>query len=269
MKAIVVLEAELKEYWATLLPPRHRAITSDYRHFFPPFLRYGKSLFSAYAVELAPRFADDSKFEKILRSRLQTTVLVWIAPCPQGQDLQCGEWCQFMASSWKLFKHADHQRHSHRVSEHFIRALLEARQWVQFCEHLDRELTGEVSLVLLKAYEIWQANGYPSQSAGVLDTADLSTLLPESVSKGKPKPGPKRNVADARKVFEAVGRVAGGKLSKETLSDICEALDVAKVPPPKTWRKRQPTIRTWADAGDDEPELAYKAIQHHLKNARS
>jgi hypothetical protein len=83
-----------------------------------------------------------------------------------------------MARSWKLFKHTDHQRHSHRVSEHFIRALLDARQWSQFCEDLGRELTREVPTLLLKAYEIWQANGSPSQPADVPATCNGPSAIP-------------------------------------------------------------------------------------------
>jgi len=272
MQAIVDLDVELKECWAKVLPPRCRAVVGDCTLFFPPFIRYGKRLFSVYAMELAPAHSEDSEYERILLSTAQTTVINWLAPCPSAkpENHQLGEWGQNMIRSWKLFKHADHDKQAGRVSKHFIWALFDAGQWGRFYEDLQRELTTMVPKLVLKAYEI-----FGRQTSLHLHHEERTTIPHPSeapqgddCSKVKAKPGPKRDVANARRVATIVERVAHGILSRDTLNDVCEALDNERVPCPRTWRKRESKIMTWDDAADDEPELAMKAIQHHLKNAR-
>jgi hypothetical protein len=83
------------------------------------------------------------------------------------------------------------------------------------------------------------------------------------------KPGPKRDRDTAWRVDETVKGLAPGGDWKAALSAICEALDESPIPCPKTWRRRTPPITDWADAAVTEPELAKKAISHHLKNAKN
>lgn len=78
------------------------------------------------------------------------------------------------------------------------------------------------------------------------------------------KPGPKPDIETARRVAEIVSGLASSKWQSK-LGDICESLDEQKVPPPRIWRKKG--VLSWSDAADDHPDLAKKAIQHHLKNA--
>jgi hypothetical protein len=82
------------------------------------------------------------------------------------------------------------------------------------------------------------------------------------------KPGPKAQTENARQVAEIVARIADGQRWQDKLDEICEALDEAKLPRPKPWRKK--SINSWSDATDaaDNRGLAKKAIGHHLKNAR-
>jgi hypothetical protein len=102
----------------------------------------------------------------------------------------------------------------------------------------------------------WSAPG-GAQSAG------------EPEAKPRAKPGPKRNRDVARNVLAIIERVAAKNKWKSKLEEICDALDEADIPPPTTWPKRNPPIRTWFDAFSTEPDLAKKAISHRLKNAQN
>jgi hypothetical protein len=82
------------------------------------------------------------------------------------------------------------------------------------------------------------------------------------------KPGPKTDREASSRVLEIVTRVAGSDPWKTKLDDICDALDEARIPRPKTWVNRKPPLRSWADAAMEEPELAKKAIAYQLKRAR-
>jgi hypothetical protein len=82
------------------------------------------------------------------------------------------------------------------------------------------------------------------------------------------KPGPKRDLATARRVAKIVRRVSGESHWVSMLVQICASLDAEQIPCPKTWHKRKPRIIDWTDAAATEPGLAKKAIAHHLKNSR-
>jgi hypothetical protein len=87
--------------------------------------------------------------------------------------------------------------------------------------------------------------------------------------KKRARPGAKRDVETAKRVAEIVARVVGDQRWNSMVDDICDALDEANVPRPKTWRSREPRIMSWSDAAATAPELAKKAINHHLKNANA
>jgi hypothetical protein len=86
-------------------------------------------------------------------------------------------------------------------------------------------------------------------------------------AKVRGKPGPKKDIALARQCADIVRHMAGAEHWKTKLDDICDELDAAKFPIPKTWRRRETPIRSWTGAAATEPGLAKKAISHHLKNA--
>jgi hypothetical protein len=70
-------------------------------------------------------------------------------------------------------------------------------------------------------------------------------------------------------VKDIVAKIARGKRLRANLDKICEKLDEAKIPCPKTWAKREPPLLEWADAAATEPDLAKKAIEHRLKIAQN
>jgi hypothetical protein len=81
-------------------------------------------------------------------------------------------------------------------------------------------------------------------------------------SKGR-KRGPRPNYETAIKVAEVVRGIAGDGGWPAKLDEICDALDEAKIPRPKTWKKRG--HQDWDDALSGERSLVVKAITHHLK----
>jgi hypothetical protein len=110
--------------------------------------------------------------------------------------------------------------------------------------------------------------GSPQLQPPVAQRKGVPAVLPETgTARSKAKPGPKLDKDTAQQVAEIVRPLANGQPLKDKLDDICEALDQAQIPCPKTWRKREPAMKNWADGAAFEPELAKKAIKHHLKNA--
>jgi hypothetical protein len=120
--------------------------------------------------------------------------------------------------------------------------------------------------------------GEPAEAPECSQKADRS---------GKPKPpvkvntpvvttpnrrnrGPQRDVETGKQVETIVKGVNGGVnwTAKANLEVICQKLDEAKVPTPKTWKRRSPRIEDWTDAAATDAHLAKKAIKNHLKNAR-
>jgi hypothetical protein len=83
----------------------------------------------------------------------------------------------------------------------------------------------------------------------------------------KVKPGPRRDPDKARRVLDIVKQVAGEADWKGKLTEVCEALDSAKIPFPKTWRRRDPVLHSWAYAADSEPALAKHAIEYQVRIA--
>ncbi len=117
----------------------------------------------------------------------------------------------------------------------------------------------------------WSSKFGPNKlSDGVpdLQQASSASLAPPPKADGPAmgKPGPQPNLKLALRVLGIVERIAGVGPWKDRLDEICDALDEAHIPTPKTWKKRE--IETWADAAALERELAKKAIEHHLELAR-
>lgn len=91
---------------------------------------------------------------------------------------------------------------------------------------------------------------------------------PGAVSE-RTRPGPKPNLQRSRQVKAIVWEICEGKGLRKNLDTICEALDEAGVPFPKTWKTRDLPIRSWADAAALEPDLPKKVIEHHLEVAQN
>jgi len=86
------------------------------------------------------------------------------------------------------------------------------------------------------------------------------------ITKASPDPvrGPRPNYETALRVEEIVTRIAREGKWRRMLGDICVELDEQAVPRPKPWKKRG--YSSWFDSLS-EPQLAEKAITHHLEVA--
>jgi hypothetical protein len=82
------------------------------------------------------------------------------------------------------------------------------------------------------------------------------------------KPGPKPGYETARRAAEIVQRIAPDGDVNEMLLDVCEELDRAAIPCPKTWPNRQLALRSWQEAALLERQVAKKAIRDRLKLAK-
>jgi hypothetical protein len=83
------------------------------------------------------------------------------------------------------------------------------------------------------------------------------------------KRGPKPDFKNKTRTAEIVERVAAGGNWADKLDEICDALDTAEIPYPKTWPKRELRMKSWKDGAEMEPTVAKKAIEDRLKAAAS
>jgi hypothetical protein len=95
---------------------------------------------------------------------------------------------------------------------------------------------------------------------------EAASPKPPQATGASPDPvrGPRPNYETALRVEEIVTRVAGEGKWRRMLDDICVELDEQAVPRPKPWKKR--SYNSWFDSLS-EPQLAEKAITHHLEVA--
>jgi hypothetical protein len=78
--------------------------------------------------------------------------------------------------------------------------------------------------------------------------------------------GPKRGYDTALRVAEVIAGVAPGGNWRAKLEDVCDSLDEAKIPRPKTWKAKG--YGAWFDCWGGERSLVVKAIEHHLELAK-
>jgi hypothetical protein len=87
------------------------------------------------------------------------------------------------------------------------------------------------------------------------------------------KPGPKPNVEESRRVRDAVRAECDDDWEHNwhrpgTVDSVADALDEIKALRPRTWSRREPPLRTWADAIDKEKPLFLKAVKAYLHRAK-
>ncbi len=110
----------------------------------------------------------------------------------------------------------------------------------------------------------------PEHKARFLENATEPTVSQKTSTSGhRSKPGPKPDIDTAHRIRETVEAVTNREQLNSKLNEVCEALDEAEIPVPKTWKARKPPIRDWSDASGIEPELAKKAILYRLKVGKS
>jgi hypothetical protein len=152
-----------------------------------------------------------------------------------------------------------------RLETELWRRREEARDPLDFQFVKIRELFSGAPLAKLRAEFVDFVRWYEPKGN---EAAQVPSQTASASSKGRP--GPKRDLDTARRVLEIVNTVAGGGDWKTKLYAVCDALDEAEIPCPKTWCKRDPPILKWADATKStERDLAKKATAHWLKIAQS
>jgi hypothetical protein len=145
----------------------------------------------------------------------------------------------------------------------------------------ERKVPDECKAAALKALAsrvfYWQAEALVPEVAPLPKSIpDEGTTITEGSSdEAEPKPtatgprrGPKPDYENPRLVAEIVARIAPAGDLRANLDDICEALDKAHIPSPKTWRRRDPPSKNWQDGAVLEPTLAKRAIEDRLKVAK-
>jgi hypothetical protein len=103
------------------------------------------------------------------------------------------------------------------------------------------------------------------QEAASLEPHQAATDSAKAAASLDPGRGPRPDYETALRVAEIVARVAGEGKWRRKLDDICVELDEQAVPRPKPWKKKR-GYSSWFDSLS-EPQLAEKAITHHLEMA--
>jgi len=110
-----------------------------------------------------------------------------------------------------------------------------------------------------RALSVWEV---PAQCDNGRESADQA-------APPRKKPGPKTDFETALKVRAVVTSVVGDGPWSDKLDEICEMLDdkvdAEKIKCPKPWAKKG--LSDWTDAATHRPDLARKAIEHHLNVA--
>lgn len=110
----------------------------------------------------------------------------------------------------------------------------------------------------------------PSGSSVGLVAPNRSKTKEDERPQERAKPGPKVNLELARRVRDIVRGLGGDGRWQDKFDEVCDALDEACIPRPKTWSKPDVAILSWLDAATTPRgrELARKAITHHLDLSR-
>lgn len=106
----------------------------------------------------------------------------------------------------------------------------------------------------------------PAEPTAASVERDGSAAAPSKSKDRGRKRGPKPDHAGAMRVAEIVARGAPDNDWRSKVDDICELLDDAQIPCPKTWRKKDRNCRRWADCLDRP--LIIKAIEYRLEIAK-
>jgi len=126
-----------------------------------------------------------------------------------------------------------------------FRAEMLQPEFKSMVEELSTRFGIQITDCLRKRLAHWESKAKPAK------------VVPEApISSVRVRPGPKPNVDQARQVFEVVQSVAGEQDWKTNLDEICDAMDTAHIPVPRTWRNRHPCIQDWTDAASTSAGLA-------------
>lgn len=140
----------------------------------------------------------------------------------------------------------------------------------QFGAMRDRELGSRID-ILKRAIQWKRTKGKPSRpselGAGI---GSKAAGLPSASSKGisrRRKPGPKRDLATARRVAEVVKRVCPKGNWRARLDAVCKALDEDGIPVSPRWKRLEPPRLSWSN--NLSREIVVKAIQRRLDIAKA
>ena len=150
--------------------------------------------------------------------------------------------------------------------------------WLKYLFHLrlfanNQRFIQRICTHLSERLHVWRAEAY--RRIGNADPPPIETVpdalqvQPAGATAGTPKKrGPKPDHETALRVTEIIKTVAPDGDWKDKLEEVCRALDKAEPPYPKTWPKRDLSLKNWEDGAGFEPALAKKAIEHLLKLAK-
>jgi hypothetical protein len=115
----------------------------------------------------------------------------------------------------------------------------------------------------------------PEPADVVVTTAPEMPIWGRTLEHAQPVPstrrkrGPKPDMQNHNKVAEVISGYREAWAHDENLSEVCEQLDSAGVPIPKTWpRRTDGKSRSWARALEHYPYLVVKAIKDRCRMAR-
>jgi len=293
------LRRELVEYWLQIAASAEAWRNARPSQLAGYFSKFAECVFKAKRREYARQFQSEPDYRLFLRAYLMGRVVDEITPLStmeimeqarafqRGEDAPdhlptCparGEWERqieetWTAARWRMsgaqpFREID----THPFQSTLRTPLLRKRITAPIRRLLENQLGTSMA-------EFWELRGQTTQpepdkqlatasagTAGVPQSAAVPLPEKPTVALERRKPGPKVDRCTARRVNEIIKTTVGdGGNWKAVLDDICDALDKSSIPRPKTWRRRN--ITDWSDAAATEPELAKKAISHHLENAK-
>jgi hypothetical protein len=232
----------------------HNSLLGTANWGYAPF----REAFDAIAIELS----EDPEFGERFYIRIRTVVVdlarelewirpEWLTPFDPSRALPEIDWLGSI-----LGRRPGEPWRGAYTKEWASKRLLTSRQAGEAEDAIRRVEIKERSVEVL---------GEPADSSRFGHQADVSAQLRPvlDVKLREQKRGPKPNYGIAELVAELVHRVAGDGSWLAKLDEICDALEEAKVPHPKTWEKRG--HKDWYDALVTERSLVVKAITHHLK----
>jgi hypothetical protein len=239
-----------------------------------------------------PEYRDCQLLRSFLLAEHAQAKAIFTASCEKN-GLQAPAIVTYIAQQFDAYGTAMAMRATDSVSAvkwgHTMDALLEDvlkinAPWFQTVEEgtgiSARELMTEVRIRLYTRREHWKAVAcrYAMESefkratakrasvdvASSVTTTEVVANFVESNGTGR-KRGPKPDHETAARVAETVANVAPNGDWRAKWEEICEALDEARIPCPRTWQRNR-RYRTWADCG--ERDIAVKVIESKLKLAK-
>jgi hypothetical protein len=256
--------------------------TRDYQKCIPAFVEFAGDLFDAVAKELWQNHAADQEhLEKLLAYVVQGIMaaqsLARARPPSEAAGGQGHIWQYATGEQWQegaggakrpvkdpaYGQHGDWERFAPRAVRSLLR-LSPYRENVRFA--LDSALREKMTYWMFRSPAPVAAE-QPAESMPAGEEAPSEPLIEAPPPKPRAKRGPSTDYETAKRVAKIIARAGAGWSLSKKLDRVLQALDKARIPIPKTWKKKE--LLTWTDAGlnNKTRKLARSAIQHHRELA--